>query len=92
MSWFSLKWKRRLLGLIGILIVRNTPDLSVDADRYQELAANRLKSGHLDRLAGHLDQFDPLRSTTASEKMSRLFFDLGHTVVLGQRALTRISF
>jgi hypothetical protein len=36
-------------GLIGVWIVRNAPDFSVDADRGQEPAANRPKSGDLDR-------------------------------------------
>jgi hypothetical protein len=37
---------------LGILTVRNAPDSSVDADHYQEPAANPAKSGHLHRLTG----------------------------------------
>ncbi len=36
------------------------PDLSVDADCWQERAANPPKSGHFDRLVGQLDRLDPL--------------------------------
>ena len=42
------------------MIVRNVPDLSVDADCWQDPAANRPQSGHFDRLAAQLDRFDPL--------------------------------
>jgi hypothetical protein len=63
---------------IGILTARNTPDCSVDADRYQEPAANLAKFGQLDRRAGHSDRFNPSRfainldrsrSTSVNEKL-----------------------
>jgi hypothetical protein len=60
MGGWSLSRSATEHQLIGILTARNAPDFSVDADRYQEPAASPAKSGHLDRLAGHLDRFDPL--------------------------------
>ena len=45
--------------LTGILIVRNAPELNVDADRGQT-CGKPTRIGHFGWVAGHLDQFDPL--------------------------------